>query len=93
MKVKEIAIYGARMVAMSVYHAIKELYPECRIIAFLVTDKENNQDFIDGIPVMALKDFEKKDIKILIAAQDNYHSEIAAALEEKGLLMEKQKRS
>ncbi|NBK91818.1 DUF4422 domain-containing protein [bacterium 1XD21-13] len=85
MKVKEIAIYGARMVAMSVYHAIKELYPECRIIAFLVTDKENNQDFIDGISVMALKDFEKKDIKILIAAQDNYHSEIAAALEEKGL--------
>lgn len=85
MKVKEIAVYGARMVAMSVYHAIKELYPECRIIAFLVTDKENNQDFIDGIPVMALKDFEKKDIKILIAAQDNYHSEIAAALEEKGL--------
>ena len=85
METQEIAIYGARMVAMSIYHAIKELYPDCRITAFLVTDKENNQSSIDGIPVVDLKDFERKDMKILIGAQDNYHDEIAAALEEKGL--------
>ncbi len=82
---KEIAIYGARMVAMSVYRAIRELYPECRIAAFLVSDKKGNSDFIDGIPVMALNDFDRQDIKVLIAAQDNYHKEIAKALEEKGL--------
>lgn len=85
MKTEEIAIYGARMVAMSVYHAIKKLYLECKVISFLVSDKKGNQDFIDGIPVVALKDFERQDVKILIAAQDNYHEEIVAALEERGI--------
>lgn len=84
METKEIAIYGARMVAMSIYHAIKELYADCRVTAFLVTDKENNPGSIDGIPVIDLKSFDRKNIKILIGAQDNYHDEIAAALEEKG---------
>lgn len=85
MKTEEIAIYGARMVAMSVYHAIKTLYPACRVLAFLVTDKKNNQDSIDGIPVVALEDFDRRDVKILIAAQDNYHDEIVVALEERGM--------
>lgn len=85
MKKEEIAIYGARMVAMSIYHAIRRLYPDCKVISFLVSDKKGNQDFIDGIPVVALKDFRRRNIKILIAAQDNYHEEIAAALEEKDM--------
>lgn len=85
MKTEEIAIYGARMVAMSVYHAIKTLYPNCKVLAFLVTDKENNQPSIDKIPVLSLEDFHQKEVKILIAAQDNYHQEIAAALEKRGM--------
>lgn len=84
METKEIAIFGARMVAMSIYHAIKELYPQCRVTAFLVTEREENQSSVDGIPVIALDDFERRDIKILIGAQEMYHDEITAALEEKG---------
>ncbi|MCI8416917.1 MAG: DUF4422 domain-containing protein [Lachnospiraceae bacterium] len=83
---EEIAIYGARMVAMSVYHAIRALYPQCRVIAFLVTSRVGNRAEIDGIPVMELKDFSKKQVKILLAVQDNYHREIGAELEKRGML-------
>ncbi len=85
MKSKELAIYGARMVAMSVYHAIKELYKECQVIAFLVTERKGNLPSIDGIPVIPLADFDRKDVCVLIAAQDNYHEEIAAALTQRGI--------
>lgn len=85
MKTREIAIYGARMVAMSVYHAIKELYPDCRVAAFLVNSKRQNPEDIDGIPVMELEKFDRNDLKVLIAAQDNYHLEIVEALEKKGI--------
>lgn len=82
---KQIAIYGARMVAMSIYHAIKMLYQECQVIAFLVTERKGNLSRIDGIPVMPLAEFERRDVCILIAAQDNYHEEIVAALEQRGM--------
>lgn len=82
---KMVAIYGARMVAMSVYHAIKSLYRDCQVVAFLVTEVKGNLSCIDGIPVIPLEAFEQKDICILIAAQDNYHEEIAAALEQRGM--------
>ncbi len=84
-EIKTIAIYGARMVAMSVYHAVKSLYKDCRVTAFLVTEAKGNLSSIDGIPVIPLENFEQKDICILIAAQDNYQDEIAASLEQKGM--------
>ena len=85
MKTKEIAIYGARMVAMSVYHAIKELYPDYRVVSFLVNSRRQNPDGIDGIPVIELKDFARTDLAVWIAAQDNYHGEIVEALGKKGI--------
>ena len=44
---KSLAIYGAGMVAVSVYTAIKFLYKDCSIIAFLVSKKEGNPAEID----------------------------------------------
>lgn len=84
-EIKTVAIYGARMVAMSVYHAVKSLYKDCRVTAFLVTEAKGNLSSIDGKPVIPLENFEQKDICILIAAQDNYQDEIAASLEQKGM--------
>lgn len=82
---EQIVIYGARMVAMSVYHAMKTLYKDYPVKAFLVTNQKGNLPFIDGVPVIPLEDFEQRDVCVLIAAQDNYHDEIAEALENKGI--------
>lgn len=80
-----IAIYGAQMVAVSIYYAIKTLYPDWQIVFFIVTSKEGNPENIDGVPVVTLQEFDRKDVQILIAVPENFHKEIADSLEEKGL--------
>lgn len=80
-----IAIYGAQMVAVSVYYAIKTLYPNCRIVSFIVSSQEGNPSSIDGIPVQTLADFNQKDSQIIVATPENFHEEIIASLKEKGL--------
>lgn len=51
MKNKTIAIYGAQMVAVSVYYAIKALYKDTKIICFIVKELSGNPTSIDGIQV------------------------------------------
>lgn len=82
---KEIAIYGAGMVAVSVYYALKTLYPSCNVISFVVTRQEGNPTEIDGIPVVILSDFSWADATILIAVPENLHAEIIEELEKKQL--------
>ena len=52
------AIYGAGIVAMSVYRALKSLYQRTPV-CFLVSKAEGNPAEIDGIPVIPLDEFEK----------------------------------
>jgi len=92
----EIALYGAGMVAMSICRAIKVLYERCRIVCFLVSEKEGNPEMIDNIPVISLKEFMNSgsfgkegilctDMKILIAAPENHHQAIITELEKQRL--------
>lgn len=82
---KKLVIYGAQMVAVSVYYAIRYLYPEYEINSFLVADMAGNPKAIDGIPVVPLSEFSQTDAKVLIATPENYHTAIASELEKKGL--------
>lgn len=82
----QIAIYGAQMVAVSVYYAIKTLYKNCRILSFIVSEATGNPFEIDQIPVVTLQEFEKQDIKILIAVPENHHEGIRSELEKKNLM-------
>lgn len=81
---KDIAIYGAQMVAVSVYYAIKTLYPDCQVITFIVSKSSGNPPFVDGIPVVTLDEFDRKDVQILIAVPENSHPDIVKALKSKG---------
>lgn len=83
-KQKKLVIYGAQMVAVSVYFALKQLYPETQVAAFLVRNLTGNPKEIDGIPVMTFAEFSEKDAKVLIATPENYHPAIAAELEKRG---------
>lgn len=84
---KQVVIYGAQMVAVSVYYALKTLYPDVKITAFMVSDMKGNPAEIDGVPVMTLETYERsgnKDCKVLVAVPENFHAEIIVGLEEKG---------
>jgi len=88
-KMMEIAVYGAGMVATSVYHAIKTLYPDCEITSFVVSEREGNPVEINGIPVLSLDEFcnseKRPDITILVAAPENHHDTITKELFRKRL--------
>ena len=83
---KNIVIYGAQMVGVSVYYALRTLIPDCVIINFLVSDYTGNPREIDGVQVVTLNEFDLcDDIQVLIATPENYHKEIAYQLESKGV--------
>lgn len=88
-KEMEIAIYGAGMVAVSVYHVIKTLYPGCGIASFIVSEKEGNPTEVDGFPVLSLDEFCSSEWKqgttILVAAPENHHGAITAELSKRSL--------
>lgn len=81
----QVAIYGAQMVAVSVYYALKALYKNCKVICFIVKDRTGNSSAVDGIPVVTLSEFHESNIKILIATPENHHASIVKDLKEKGL--------
>lgn len=82
--IRDIAIYGAQMVAVSIYYAMKTLYPGCRITSFVVTDPNGNPTVIDGIPVISFQNFDQKDVQVLVAVPENFHAEIVVGLETRG---------
>lgn len=81
---EHIVVYGAQMVAVSVYYALKRLYPKKKVEAFLVSDPAGNPKQIDGISVIPIEKFPHKDVTVLIAAPENHHAAIMAKLDEKG---------
>ena len=84
-----LALYGAGMVAVSVCCAVKELYKDCHILCFIVSDKGGNPAEIYGLPVISIDEFcvmdKKQDIRILVAAPENHHGAITRELEKRGL--------
>ena len=86
---EKIAIYGAQMVAVSIYYAMKALYPKLEVLAFVVSKMQGNPAMIDGVPVIPLEMYERKadkGHKILIAVPENFHAEISEGLKAKGFV-------
>lgn len=80
-----IIIYGAQMVAVSVYYAVKKLY-DCSVSCFVVSDPRGNPRSIDGIPVHTLDEVEPDHSHILVAMPEVYHETIAGLLRERGFV-------
>lgn len=83
---KSFYIYGAGIVATSIYHAIEKLY-NLTPKAFLVSNKEGNPSRIGGVPVLALSEIEVADnnIQYLIATPEIHHVAIADSLRQLGI--------
>ena len=88
-KQEKIAIYGAGMVAVSVYYSVKMLDPDCGILCFIVSDQEGNPAQIDGVPVLSFDEFcsfqGKGDIRIVVAMPENHHGAIMERLLERNM--------
>lgn len=84
----ELVIYGAKSLALGMYCAIREVYPECSIRYFLVTSLQKNPRTLAGLPVKEIEKFShevKKDkVHILIATPEDLHEEIMQQLKEHG---------
>lgn len=83
---KSFYIYGAGIVATSLYTAIKKVYSVLPK-AFIVSDKMGNPDRIDGIPVIALTDIPSYDnsCKFLIATPRVHYAAIGENLRNAGV--------
>lgn len=82
---RQVAVYGAGMVAVSIYYAVKVLYKNCKIVCFIVSERDGNPSWIDHVPVVTLNKFNQPNVKVLIATPENHHSAIMAELEKRGL--------
>lgn len=88
----QLAVYGAKSIALGVCEAIHELYPEYSPCCFLVSSLQNNPSVLSGLPVRELMEFseglsqkEKDSIHVLIGTPEDIHPEIVVALEQHGL--------
>lgn len=85
----EFNIYGAGIVATTVYTAIKKLYNSSPQ-AFYVSDIRGNVAQIDGIPVLGVKgiDASDKSCIYIIATPEVHHGAIADSLIQRGVSWE-----
>jgi len=79
-KYDEIYIYGARIVAGTVYYFLTKKLPEIKINGFVVTAKENDS-FLEK-PVYEIAEIKNKNSLIIVATIECFHAEIAKKLNE-----------
>ena len=87
MEYEKAYIFGAQSRGKTLEGYVKFLYPEVEILSFLVDDRKENDDCIDGIPVHTLTDMEEwdKSAAVYIATKGIYHAEIQKRLEDLGI--------
>lgn len=79
---EKIYIFGANSRAKTLKGYFDFLFPEIRILSFLVDSMEENENSIDGISVCMLEKAEKLDVSapVFIATKGIYHAEISSKL-------------
>lgn len=88
----DLAIYGAQGIALGACKAIHDLFPQKRILCFLVTERGENAEELFGLSVLELEAFagslskdEKNNIEVLVATPESAMDDIEKALEEYGM--------
>ena len=81
-KEKKFVIYGAQHHAHCMCIALKIIVPEISLLFFMVSDKKNNPDSMEGIAVRDINECAQEDrnIPILVAASEKYYDEIYETL-------------
>lgn len=87
----QLAIYGAKSLALGMYRAIEKLYPEEECIGFVVNSRKGNPFTLAGLPVIEMEELKERiapenrdDLHILVCTPEDLHPEISAYIEENG---------
>ncbi len=87
-----LVIFGAQAIALGTYKAIKKLYPEQKVLCFLVSKLGMNASVLDGLAVKevdlfvaGLSPLERETIEVLIATPEPVMKEIEELLDSVGL--------
>lgn len=87
----QLAIYGAKSLALGMYRAIEKLYPEEECIGFVVNSRKGNPSTLAGLPVIEMEELKvriapenRDDLHILVCTPEDLHPEISAYIEENG---------
>lgn len=80
----ELVIFGAKSIALGACIAIKELYPQYKVVGFMVSRMEDNADKLCGLPVKKITYYTNKNIHILVATPDDIQENIAQMLTREG---------
>lgn len=80
---KRIYLYGAQSVAYTVYKALNVVNNDLDIVSFVVSERNNNPYFIEGIPVLTIDELVmQEDTELWIATPDNTHASIIQVLKD-----------
>lgn len=80
----KLTIFGAKSIALGVCMAVKELYPDCQVEGFVVTDKSGNPDTLCGLPVAEAATYADKNTPVLLAIPVNIQEGVRSGLNEMG---------
>lgn len=92
---EKILIYGAQSIALGVCRAVESLFPEKKILGFLVSERKGNPEILHRLPVLEISDcegelwsrkIEKDEVTILIGTPETAHPEIIRVLERHGFV-------
>jgi len=84
---QEILIYGAGMMGKSLLNVLSSLVYDKNIKAFIVKDKMNNPNYIEGIPVIGIEDaIDYKNELILVALHEKYLNDAMRDLQNHGFI-------
>lgn len=88
---QQIAIYGAKSLALGMYQAVHALYPEVSCMGFVVNSMKDNPSGLGGLSVMEMSELrekipqeKRKQLHILVCTPEDLHEEISEYLEQNG---------
>lgn len=85
LKTDTLIIYGAHLVAEEIYRYLKKRNPKIDVLAFAVTDREQNPAVLEGVPVLPISELlVHRETFVLIAMPEKFHKEVAETLKSFG---------
>lgn len=79
-----LVIFGAKSIALGACLAIRELYPGCNIIGFMVSSMVGNTGTLCGLPVREIACYSDRNIHILVAVPEDIQEDIVKMLNMQG---------
>lgn len=82
---KQVYIVGAHSRGRTLKAYLEYLYPDIGVEAFLVDDMSENQEMVDGVPVIEIGEGLRKDCPVYLGTRGIYHAKLSDRLRAFGM--------